>query len=262
MTEGAQIMNSEVSKFYDSFMDKMIGYRLYGNRRIEEAIRFMVRHITPTDVVVDIGCGIGIATESFARRACNGRTIGLDISPKMIDYATKTVRAPHISFHCLHITTNPSGFKAILQGMVDVFALVDVIEHFPAPARSGLFKLMAQLMATDGRILIAYPTPASVRHSQDRQIIDNEIPIAVLADEAEQAGLSVVYYEQKSIWNPFDYAHCLFIKAAEIDRASRTEVPAPLIERVMLCFVACSWIFSSQRKACYWATAQALFALT
>lgn len=50
---------------------------------------FGAASITPTDVVLDIGCGSGVTTRDAARRASSGRAVGIDLSSQMLALANK-----------------------------------------------------------------------------------------------------------------------------------------------------------------------------
>lgn len=57
--------------------------------------------IKPEDHVLDIGCGDGRMTAEIARRAAQGRVIGVDRSRDMVDFATRTFPQgdhPNLSF--------------------------------------------------------------------------------------------------------------------------------------------------------------------
>ena len=54
--------------------------------------------------VLDVGCGDGKITADFARTLLQGRVIGVDSSPEMIAYATRTYprnQYPNLSFACV-----------------------------------------------------------------------------------------------------------------------------------------------------------------
>jgi trans-aconitate 2-methyltransferase len=79
---------ADVRSYYNGFLkNKMLAYRLYGNDRIDLAARFFLDNIAEDSIIVDIGCGIGIATEIMAKKASRGRVICLDISDQNIWYA-------------------------------------------------------------------------------------------------------------------------------------------------------------------------------
>src|SRR5450432_1974724 len=126
-----QSNKEDVREFYNEFMSKrMVNYRLNGNPRIESAANFFASHICEDNTVVDVGCGIGIASEVLAKKARSGTVIGIDISDKNIWYANKTVRLPNVEFHALDIIHHVDSLRELLRGKaVDAFTLGDVLEH-------------------------------------------------------------------------------------------------------------------------------------
>jgi cyclopropane fatty-acyl-phospholipid synthase-like methyltransferase len=223
----------DVKEFYDSFLSgRMVNYRLYGNERIEAAIDFIGGYIKPHHVVVDIGCGIGIATEAAAKKAANGRVIGADISAENIRYASQTVKLPNISFHCLDVIGERAKLMELLNGQkVDVFIMIDVIEHLPDATRHEIFKTMSELGSAGCAILLTYPSPHYQRYlianePQELQVIDNVLPVEQLAREAGENGFELVSYALKDIWRPAQYAHCALKRAAALAGAAATLVEA------------------------------------
>src|SRR5690349_15003439 len=53
--------------------------------------------LRPDDVVLDLACGPGIYTRSWARRVPRGRIVGLDLSVPMLRYAAERVRAERLA---------------------------------------------------------------------------------------------------------------------------------------------------------------------
>jgi trans-aconitate 2-methyltransferase len=54
--------------------------------------------------VLDVGCGDGKITADFATALSKGRVVGVDSSPEMIDYATRTYASKqyaNLSFACV-----------------------------------------------------------------------------------------------------------------------------------------------------------------
>lgn len=205
----------DVKSYYDKFLvDRMVNYRLTGNKRIEAAIAFIREYIKPTNVVVDIGCGIGIATEAAAKQATQGQVVGVDISKENIRYASQTVSLPNISFQCLDVIGERDRLSGLLSRKpIDVFILIDVIEHLPDDTRHEIFKTMSEMGAGDLTILLTYPSPyyqiyLKEYEPQELQVIDNVVTIERLTQEAAQYGLEVAFYALKDIWRPAQYVHC------------------------------------------------------
>jgi hypothetical protein len=123
---------------------------------------------------------------------------------------------------------SPDEVARILSRKVNVFAMVDAIEHFPELHRTKLFQLMAALAGQDTRIVLTFPTTAlqqlgRAQHPEQMQIIDNDVHLDTLFQEARSAGFSIVRYDERSIWRPFDYAHCVLVRSD--DRARMVAVP-------------------------------------
>ncbi len=223
----------DVKKFYDSFLSgRMVNYRLYGNERIEAAIQFIGNYIKPNHVVVDIGCGIGIATEAAGKRAASGRVIGADISAENIRYAAQTVKLLNISFHCLDVIGEREKLMTLLAGQkVDVFIMIDVIEHLPDSTRHDIFRTMSEIGSDDLVVLLTYPSPHYQRYliahePQELQVIDNVLSVEQLAREAGQYGLELVSYALKDIWRPVQYVHCAMKRGTSLQAAAATFVEA------------------------------------
>src|SRR4051794_26736777 len=98
MTKATQAPG-KVQEFYDSFLiERMDNYRREGNLRIDLATKLLLSVVRPKDVVADIGCGIGLVTESIAKAHPEVRAIGVDLSPANIQYAQKTVKVSNTVF--------------------------------------------------------------------------------------------------------------------------------------------------------------------
>jgi trans-aconitate 2-methyltransferase len=213
---------SDVRTFYDKFLiDRMVGYRLFGNKRIEEAAHFVVRNVRSDDLIVDIGCGIGIATEAVAKHAKRGRVIGVDISKENVWYASKTVKLRNLEFHCLDVIREHEKLASLTKRPVDVFVLCDVIEHLPDDVRHTIFQTMSGMGSPDVKIIITYPSPYYQNYLKEHdqkelQIIDNVITLDQLSREAAQHGLEVTAFELKDIWRPAQYVHCLLRRSSSI----------------------------------------------
>lgn len=202
----------DIRAYYDSFLqDRMLEYRIRPNRRIEKAIQFFCSSIRSDDVVLDIGCGIGIATEAMARQARH--VVGVDISDQNIWYAKKTVDLPNVSFHSVDVTEEGSNWQALLPSPPTVVTLCDVIEHIPEDRRRDLFGAIAAGGTESLRILLTFPSEFYQRYLAEQepgelQIIDHTITAQQLALEAGTAGLSISCFRLVDVWRLGQYAHC------------------------------------------------------
>lgn len=56
-------------------------------RTAESEAAFLLPYIRKTDSILDVGCGPGTITTGFVKYACEGKTVGIDISAKVLDRA-------------------------------------------------------------------------------------------------------------------------------------------------------------------------------
>jgi trans-aconitate 2-methyltransferase len=196
----------QVRAYYDDFLRKrMLTYRVDGNRRIELAVDFFIAQLREDDVIIDVGCGIGIATEAMARRAKKGFVVGLDLSEQNIWYANKTIALRNLSFHSLDVVNNANQIMDLLPKKPGVITLCDVIEHIPENSRVALLRQLANVGAEDLRILLTFPSKyyqdlLRQESSDELQIIDNSISSERLAQEAANAGLSMTFFKMIDVW--------------------------------------------------------------
>lgn len=224
-----QPSTDQVRTYYDEFLHKrMLTYRVDGNRRIELAVDFFIAQLREDDVIIDVGCGIGITTEAMARRAKKGFVVGLDLSGQNIWYANKTISLPNVSFHSLDVVNNANQIMDLLPKKPDVVTLCDVIEHIPENSRVALLRQLANVGAQDLRILLTFPSKyyqdlLRQESSDELQIIDNSISSERLAQEAANAGLSMTFFKMIDVWRKVQYVHCVLERDAMIRmRASET----------------------------------------
>jgi ubiquinone/menaquinone biosynthesis C-methylase UbiE len=230
----------QVRKFYDQFMsDQMLTYRVNGNLRIEKAIEFFDTYIRTDDVIIDVGCGIGIATEAMARSAKSGSVLGLDLSEQNIWYANKTISLPNLSFYCLDIVNDADAITPLLPRKPSVITMCDVLEHIPQDSVADMFRLYAKIGAPNLKVLLTFPSGHNLellrRESPEIvQIIDNPISAEFLAREAGYAGLTISNYSVKDISKHGDYVHCVLERTENLQEASRRSVDLRLTLRQRL----------------------------
>lgn len=122
--------------------------------RIEATVERL--QLRPSDFVLEIGCGHGVAVDLICRRLQRGKIIAIDRSPKMIT-AASCRNAAHVAaglaeFRVADLETfDPSGlqFDAILALRVALF--------HREPKRAHL--LVTHWLKPGGRILAVYDEP-------------------------------------------------------------------------------------------------------
>jgi 2-polyprenyl-3-methyl-5-hydroxy-6-metoxy-1,4-benzoquinol methylase len=219
----------DIRAFYDAFSrDRMQSYRVRPNLRIARAIDFFCSFATAEDVILDVGCGIGVATEAMAKRA--RKVIGIDISAQNVQYARTTVRLPNVSFYQIDIIHDRELLKASLPTSPTIVTLCDVIEHIPANDRPTFFKNVREVCSKDAALLLTFPSAFYQRFlaeeaAHELQIVDNIITPDQLCAEAAAVGFSMTYFALIDVWKRVQYAHCALECEATLSRRVRESAP-------------------------------------
>ncbi|MXU65949.1 class I SAM-dependent methyltransferase [Oceanomicrobium pacificus] len=232
--------NQSIESFYDDFLkSKMIGYRVDGNKRISLAIDFALRNIDANASVLDVGCGIGIATEQIAKKANPSKVLGVDIAPENIGYARKTARHPNLDFLCINAAENLDAVRDHFAEGIDVICMFDVIEHIKPQDRRDLFASLSRVSNPGARLIVTYPSPEYQLHIMENnpdelQIVDEVIYESDLISEAGDAGWRLTRFEYKSVWSSNQYIHAVLAKSRDFgdQKPSRSLTLKGAAERV------------------------------
>jgi len=103
--------------------------------------------LTPSDRLLDVGCGTGITLRSLAARA--HRAVGIDISPSMIAYAREQAR----DVCNLEFVVAESSELPFPDASFTVVFCTFSFHHYPRPAAS--LHEMARVLVDGGRVVIA-----------------------------------------------------------------------------------------------------------
>lgn len=208
--------NEEIKEFYNSFLkSRMIDYRLSnGNERINMATNFVIKNIKLSDNILEIGCGIGIITERIARKIKKGFIWACDISDKNIWYAQKTIKEKNIKFFTADIFEQFDIIRNKIDKQIDVFILVDVIEHLPIERHKELISKLNSIASRDYKIILTFPSVyyqeyLKQNNPKELQIIDEEITLDHLLNLAAENDLIIKYFELKDVWMNNQYVHCI-----------------------------------------------------
>ena len=226
--------STEVKEFYDNFTNtRTLQYKLYGNLRLEKAIRLITNYLTPDSNVLDLGCGIGIVPEQVANKLDRGKILACDLGENNIKYAQQTIKSNKIEFFNIDIIANFAEICHKLSFPVDLVTMVDVIEHLPPESYGQLFNNLSQVTSDRAKLILTYPSPEyqlylQQHDPQELQIIDEVIEIKTLMQFALQSGFNLEYFSYIDVWKQNQYIHCVFSK----ERACKSVVEVSLLGKV------------------------------
>jgi trans-aconitate 2-methyltransferase len=216
-----------VREYYDQFRDsRMVRYRIDGNLRIQRAAERVVAYVRPESRVLEIGCGIGMVTEQVAGRLSSGHIWACDISPKNIEYATRTVRSRRIDFFTADALDGFDSIATKVSEPVDVVVMVDVLEHLPSKTHEGLFANLRAVMGSDAVAVLTYPSPQFQRYLREfepdkLQLIDEVVELEHLLQVAGRTGLSLRHFSLEDVWRRNQYVHCVLQTTSSVALVER-----------------------------------------
>jgi ubiquinone/menaquinone biosynthesis C-methylase UbiE len=109
--------------------------KLYGQDRIATlSCGYLLPHITPTAIILDVGCGPGAITADFARLAPQGHTTGVDNSASIIAQAQTTFPSSlpglgNLSF----AVADATKLEAFPDNSFDIVHAHALLTHLPDP---------------------------------------------------------------------------------------------------------------------------------
>jgi SAM-dependent methyltransferase len=112
--------------------------------------------VQPTDRVIELGCGPGVAIATLASRAIRGLVVGVDHSQVMIRQARRRNRAA-IRAGRVRLIHTPVESLSISDGPFNAALAVNTVGLWPDP--TARLRELARLLRPGGRIAW-YPSPA------------------------------------------------------------------------------------------------------
>jgi SAM-dependent methyltransferase len=131
----------------------IMGRRSSNVARNRWAVRLL--DIRPTDHVIELGCGPGVAIAAIATRATRGLVVGVDHSQVMIRQARRRNSAA-IRAGRIRLMHTPVESLSISDGLFDAALAVNTVGMWPAPI--ARLRELARLLRPGGRIaLVSQP---------------------------------------------------------------------------------------------------------
>jgi len=186
---------NNIADYYDSLVPHMIEQK--DNARNKDTLMFLDKWIKPDMKVLDLGCAIGITTEHIHQMGAD--VIGLDLSPKAIEYARKHSGA---KFRCGSIFFERFYYK------FDCVVLADVLEYVKLDKHSKLFKLLNNLTTDTGMLIINIPHPDYMKQLRKAypfgnlklfQPVDETVEIEPLLTQLKETGFKKIKYSKPAL---------------------------------------------------------------
>jgi SAM-dependent methyltransferase len=143
----------------------LFAYRGSNRQRNRWAVGLLA--VRPTDRVLEVGFGPGIAIAELARRADRGQVYGIDHSEVMVRQATRR-NAAAVRAGRVHLTRAPVDQLPSFGEPLDAILAVNTLGFWPDPVRR--LRELRDLLRTGGRIaLVSQPRcPGATRDTTTR----------------------------------------------------------------------------------------------
>jgi ubiquinone/menaquinone biosynthesis C-methylase UbiE len=161
-------------------------------------------NVQPTDRVIELGCGPGVAIAALATRAIRGLVVGVDHSQVMVRQARRRNRAA-IKAGRVRLIHAPVESLAINDGQFDAALAVNTVGMWPEP--TARLRELARLLRPGGRIaLVSQPRRPGATANTSAAVADE------LAEQLTDAGFEHLRTEMLDLDPP---AACVLGRVAQ-----------------------------------------------
>jgi len=201
---------NEVKSYYDNFL----GYLKYDHTRenprhtkIKEDLSDIIKKGYS---VLDLGCGVGITTRYIAE--LGAKVIGVDLSPKLIEFARDNSAHENSEYKVADITTVNLGKKKF-----DVICLCDVMEHIPREKIPDLLKNIERYAHEDTTIYLNIPDARlqgwlQKNHPNKLQIVDKGYSMSDILNWFESINFETIKIKIYGVDLPLQYTSYIFVR--------------------------------------------------
>jgi colanic acid/amylovoran biosynthesis glycosyltransferase len=203
--------------YYDHAASQGLADYVYGNPRVDAAIRHALRSIPSTSkTILDIGCGIGRSSWEFERHFPSASIVAVDLSPKRIEFARLLFPSARIDFRALDILHGYAEFPNF-----DAIVMLDVYEHIAQDARRNFHNFIREKLTPGGTWILSCPTIGHQEYLRKNdpgglQPIDENVSEPDLQDAAVQIEGTLISFQSVTIWRKDDYFHATLRRKGSI----------------------------------------------
>jgi colanic acid/amylovoran biosynthesis glycosyltransferase len=211
-------VDQSVNDFYCRFSRHLLADYVYGNPRIEAAIQYALRWISPNaQRILDVGCGIGWSTWEIKRERPEAFVLGIDLSTESIRIAQDLFQGNQVVF----IPGDVVEAHALSEPPYDAIVMLDVYEHIARELREKFSSTLGQKLGADGMAVLTFPSLEHqhflrARHPEGLQPIDEDVTKEDVLALARDIDAEVVDFHHVSIWRANDYVHSTLKKHATV----------------------------------------------
>lgn len=204
MNDGISL--EDIRNFYDNYLEKLNKV----NNRHKRVFRSLDGFLPKNIHVLDIGCGTGITSKHLAEGS--RKVTAIDLSPKLIDYASKQNFHDNVFYISADITKWKSNYK------YDAITLIDVLEHISTEFVGDLIERLGNMTHEKSVIYINTPNPyftkwLQINTPERLQIIDNPVDVPDIIALFDNIDFIPTYFQM--YW--MQYVEYVFIKKDEFD---------------------------------------------
>ncbi|WP_051618084.1 methyltransferase domain-containing protein [Desulfofundulus thermocisternus] len=209
----SQKTDESIKEYYDNFLQYLKKDRERENPRHKYLKKRLSQIIKKGQKVLDLGCGIGITTEYIYSLGVS-KVVGVDISPKLIEYAKQTVKGAEFIVHDI---TNLR-----LKEKFDVILMRDVMEHIAFERYDDLFVTIKEHLEPNGLVYISIPDSDYMSFiNKNRpdlmQIIDNSITFEQINYLCRKNDLRILLFNVYGIFIGNEYNEYLLCNKTQFE---------------------------------------------
>jgi len=208
----------EVTTYYDKFLDHLKGDHQRENPRHIKIKQDLKQIVKEGFDVLDIGCGTGITTKYIAE--LGAKVIGMDISPKLIQYAKKNSAHKNARYKVQDITALSSKMEYDSETF-DVISLIDIMEHIP---REKMLCLLRVINFSSHKNTVVYLNIPDARfqeylrgeHAGRLQIVDEGYATAEVLEWLKTIDFEAIKIEIYGLDLPAQYRSFIFVRKERV----------------------------------------------
>jgi len=201
---------NEVRNYYDNFIGHLKYDHIRENPRHIRIKNDLKNIIKEGMKVLDLGCGTGITTKYIAE--LGAKVTGIDISPKLIEFARENSNHENIEYLIHDITDFNLGKKTF-----DAICLIDIMEHIPIEKIPKLLKNIKKYSHNNTIIYLNIPDARLQSWMREKfpkrlQIIDEAYSMAEILNWFNSINFEAIKGEIYGIDLPIQYVSYIFVR--------------------------------------------------